>query len=167
MLICSRGWQELLRDIDVNLPFAGYDINVVEIIDPKAVAKGVAPKASPAAAPTTAAPPPSPADLAEITASAQREAMRRYPALAIKDSLENAAFVATYNQLKETGGTDFFANPEWPIELAELLAKREGWNRSGRPMTTGPAPVLDPPRGEPSPDSDVDAGVPRSNRPSR
>ena len=158
-----------VRDLQVSLP-----ANVVEIIDPKAVAKSVASVASPqvpqAAVGTTkpsAAALPSPGDLVEITAGAQQEAVRRYPALGIKDSLENAAFVSTYKQLKDAGGSDFFANPEWPIELAELLAKREGWNRGGRPLTTGPAPVLDPPATErpiEDPDAGVGAGLPRSSR---
>jgi hypothetical protein len=158
-----------VRDLQVSLP-----ANVVEIIDPKAVAKGVAgatnsPSAqvAPGAAKQSAAALPSPPDLAEITVGAQQEAVRRYPALGVKDSLENAAFVATYKQLKDAGGADFFANPEWPIELAELLAKREGWNRGGRPMTTGPAPVLDPPSADHSiEDSDAGAGAgfPRSSR---
>jgi hypothetical protein len=158
-----------VRDLQLSLP-----ANVVEIIDPKAVAKGVVPAAnpqasqvSPGAAQPSPAALPSPPDLAEITVSAQQEAIRRYPALGIKDSLENAAFVSTYKQLKDSGGTDFFANPEWPIELAELLAKREGWSRGGRPLTTGPAPVLDPPTTErPGDDTDAGADLPR-NRPSR
>ena len=159
-----------VRDLQVSLP-----ANVVAIIDPKAVAKGVASTANlPGPQITTSAPQPpatapaSKADLTEITIGAQQEAIRRYPALGIKDSLENGAFIETYRQLKESGGADFFANPEWPIELAELLAKREGWSRGGRPMTTGPAPVLDPPATEPTVDSlDAGAGLPRSNRPSR
>ncbi len=158
-----------VRDLQVSLP-----VNVVEIIDPQAVAKGVTAAANPQStqvAPGTTKPSaaalPSPPDLAEITVSAQQEAIRRYPALGVKDSLENAAFVSTYKQLKDAGGADFFSNPEWPIELAELLAKREGWNRGGRPMTTGPAPVLDPPATERSiddGDAGAGAGVPRSSR---
>jgi len=107
--------------------------------------------------------------------------MRRYPALAIKDSLENAMYVSTYKTLRDSGSDDFFANPEWPIELAELLAKREGWNRGGGPITTGPAPVLDPPADAPPaarpatgsgnlpPVDSLDAGsdLPRATRPAR
>ena len=161
-----------VRDLQVSLP-----ANVVEIMDPKAVARGVAaaaspqpPQVAPGATKPSAAALPSPPDLAEITIGAQQEAIRRYPALGTKDSLENAAFVSTYKQLKDAGGADFFANPEWPIELAELLAKREGWNRGGRPLTTGPAPVLDPPATErPVEDLNdgVGAGFQRSNRPNR
>jgi hypothetical protein len=140
-----------VRDLHISLPS-----NTVEVIDPKAVAKGVTATASAAsAAPATTAPaekapaksggPVDDATLAEITRAAQQEAMRRYPALAIKDSLENAMFISTYKQLRDAGSDDFFSNPEWPMELADLLAKREGWNKGGSPITTGPAPVLDAP----------------------
>jgi hypothetical protein len=160
-----------VRDLRVSLP-----ANVVEVIDPNAVAHGVtgarSEPAHPEPAVATNEPPPPAApsaeDLAAITMSAQREAIRRYPALGIKDSLENGAFVSTYQQLKEAGGSDFFSNPEWPLELAELLAKREGWARGGMPSTTGPAPVLDPPSGVPPVDAlDAGAGMPRSNRGAR
>jgi hypothetical protein len=181
-----------VRDLHISLPS-----NVVEVVDPKTLAKGVtsAAKATAAtASPATTAPgekasakPAGSADdatLAEITRAAQQEAMRRYPALAIKDSLENAMFVSTYKQLRDGGSDDFFSNPEWPLELADLLAKREGWNKGGGPITTGPAPVLDPPNDEPAvppvapaarqpmnlpPVDSLDAGsdLPRAGRPGR
>lgn len=138
-----------VRDLQLALPSG-----VVEVIDPQAVAKGVSggnPAESTGSKATAKNEPhrPTAAELAEVTKSAQAEAARRYPALAIKDSFENAAFVSTYNQLKEAGSNEFFDNPEWPLELAELLAKREGWVRGGGPMTTGPVPVLDPPADAP------------------
>jgi hypothetical protein len=145
-----------VRDLNVSLPSS-----VVEVVDPKAVAKEVtgasanpvASTASTGAAPKTAAKSKTggseDAELAEITRSAQQEAMRRYPALALKDSIENAMFVSTYKQLRDAGSDNFFSNPEWPIELAELLAKREGWTRGGSPITTAPAAVLDAPADAP------------------
>ena len=86
-------------------------------------------------------------DLAAITRSAQMEAMRRYPALAIKDSEENEVFVTTYRQLlKDSGNAEFFSNPEWPLELAERLATQNGWARGDRPAPAAePAPTLEPP----------------------
>jgi len=134
-----------VRDLKVSLPS-----KTVEIIDPAALSKGIGRSASKPANGAATTSMPSDKDLAEITRSAQQEAMRRYPALALKDSLENAVFVSTYKQLKDAGSDDFFGNPEWPLELAELLAKREGWQRGGSPMTTGPAPVLDPPATDPA-----------------
>ncbi len=99
-------------------------------------------------------------DLAAITHDAQQEAMRRYPALAIKDSLENEAFVTTYRQLKDSGNTEFFANPEWPLELAVLLATRNGWNRGERAVKAEPPPRIEPP--EEAPDSIIeDSRVPQ------
>lgn len=157
-----------VRDLRLSLP-----LNAVEVTDPNAVAKGVsggraepeiatkAPAVPPAAEPT-------PEDLAAITASAQREAIRLYPALGVRDSIENVAFVSTYQQIKQSGRKDFFANPEWPIELAEYLAKRDGWTRGGAPMTTGPAPVLDAPAEPPIADPlDNGAGAPPFDRGTR
>ncbi len=149
-----------VRDLQVSLP-----ASVVDIIDPTAVAQGVtsrrsapapAPSAlpsetasAPASAPSSSAP--TPEELKAITLSAQKEAIRRFPALGIKDSLENAVFVETYQRLRESGNTEFFANPEWPIALADQLAKRDGWVPGGSPMTTSPAPVLDAPADAPAP----------------
>lgn len=166
-----------VRDLHVSLP-----VGVVEILGGKAgketresavaaalgaVAAAEAPKLE-----TIAAPPqktahengrPEPAatpDLAAITRHAQQEAMRRYPALAVRDSLENEAFVTTYRQLKESGNTEFFANPEWPLELAVLLATRNGWARGDRPANTEPPRVLDAPEEGAAPGSD-DLRVPQ------
>lgn len=180
-----------VRDLNVSLPS-----KVVEVVDPTALAKGVMPvtadpvaSTTPAASNTSGASAPKAGakskgaaaddtELAEITRSAQQEAMRRYPALALKDSIENAMFVSTYKQLRDAGNDNFFSNPEWPIELAELLAKREGWNRGGGPMTTAPAAVLDPPAddapaarapGNLPPVNSLDAGsdLPQADRPAR
>lgn len=149
--VASKGEETTfaVRDLRVALPNGA-----VEVVDPSALAKGVSGGSSgqmPAGATTkdkdskSAAAAPSDAELAEITRSAQQEAMRRYPALAIKDSIENAEFLSMYKQFREAGSEEFFSNPEWPMQLAELLAQREGWVRGGGPITTGPAPVLDPP----------------------
>lgn len=146
-----------VRDMRVSLP-AG----VVEVIDPSTLAKGVAGgKAEPDPGDENTSglrplPPPAPtsADLEMITASAKTEAMRLYPALAVRGSLENAAFISEYLRLqkvKEAGGGDYFADPEWPLALAEMLAQSGGWVRGAAPATVGsgsavgPAPVLDAP----------------------
>ncbi len=93
------------------------------------------------------------AELAAVTESAKAEATRRYPALAIKDSRENEVFVAIYRQLREGGNAEFFANPEWPLELAEKLATENGWARGDRPAPGAAAPVeapgIEPPGMEP------------------
>jgi hypothetical protein len=116
------------RDLLVTLPG-----EAVEVIDEK-------PAAPPAKVPAVAAeePPPANETPAQITARAQREVIRRYPALGVKGSLENQMFVNLYGELRDNGGDEFFQNPEWPLELAELLAKREHWQRGAAPATTGP-----------------------------
>lgn len=66
----------------------------------------------------------------EITQRAQAEAMRRYPALSQRGSPENLDFVGTVKELKDRN-SDFLENPEWPLELAQLLARRNGWKEMG------------------------------------
>jgi hypothetical protein len=67
---------------------------------------------------------------AQRTARSQKEAIRRYPGIGQKGSPENQLFVETFQELKHSGADDFFADPEWPLQLAELLAKRESWQRA-------------------------------------
>lgn len=64
----------------------------------------------------------------EATRAAQAEAIRRYPALSVQDSRENKTYVEAYMKLKESN-PDFFNDPEWPLQLAEGVAEREGWKR--------------------------------------
>jgi hypothetical protein len=164
-----------VRDLLLSLPTAE-----IEVLDPSALAKGVGLDiaANPLAqlnSPAAAAPSKSAAksdtkgdaELAEITRNSQQEAMRRYPALAVKDSLENAVFISTYTQLREANSDEFFADPKWPMTLADMLAKREGWVVGGAPMTTGPAPVLDAPTGSTAPatDSPLPDNAPLDNTP--
>jgi hypothetical protein len=73
---------------------------------------------------------PAPATASTVVTSrkAQREAVRRYPALGVKDSPENKLFVETYRDLK-ANKSELLDDPEWPLVVADLLAKREGWER--------------------------------------
>lgn len=71
---------------------------------------------------------------AQVTKRAQEEAVRRYPALGIKDSPENQLFVDTYRELKLSGSA-LLKDPEWPLHLANSIAKREGWKAEGEPET--------------------------------
>jgi hypothetical protein len=145
-----------VRDLLVSLP-----ANVVEVVDPTALAKGVGitQPETPGQPATTAANPIAgtpkvtaaaaiDADLAEVTRNAQQDAMRKYPALAVKDSMENDVFVSTYKQMRDAGNDTFFADPKWPMKLADLLAHAQGWVPGAGPMTTRPDPVLDPPAAE-------------------
>ena len=68
-----------------------------------------------------------------ISRNAFLESQRRYPALRDKDSAENIEYIRAYRNLRGFGATEFFSNPEWPIVLAEELAKRDGWKRSDKP----------------------------------
>lgn len=77
---------------------------------------------------------------AEITARAQQEAARRYPALSRGDSPENKDFVSTAKELAARH-SDFLENPEWPLELAQMLARRNGWKERGVIEDEAPAVV--------------------------
>lgn len=65
---------------------------------------------------------------AQITQRSQKEAIRRYPALGVKNSPENEIFVETYRELRNTG-SELLKDPEWPLDIAEMLARKEGWER--------------------------------------
>jgi hypothetical protein len=134
------------RDLLVTLPG-----EAVEILDEKTPVKATAadPTSSKPAHPALDEAPPANETPQQITARSQREAIQRYPALGVKGSLENQMFVSLYTEMRQSpDSADFFQNPEWPIELAELLAKREHWQRGVSIPSTGPVD----PVGEPSPD---------------
>jgi hypothetical protein len=76
-------------------------------------------------------PPPATSDkdaVGTVTSRAQAEAVRRYPAIGLKGSPENEIFLARFNRLKAER-PEFFEDEEWPIYLAEAVAKEEGWQR--------------------------------------
>lgn len=133
------------RDLLVTLPG-----DAVEVLDEKTAAPAAAsaPALEPAIARTaradeaSAAPNETPA---QTTDRALHEIVRRYPALGVKGSLENQMFVSMVNELRQSGGEDFFKNPEWPAEIAELLAKREHWRPGAPPATVGPMSLDDAP----------------------
>jgi hypothetical protein len=54
-------------------------------------------------------------------AEAQREAVRRYPALGVKGSRMNQAYVDRYHLYQNTR-PDFFQTTSWPVELADEIA---------------------------------------------
>jgi hypothetical protein len=41
---------------------------------------------------------------------------------------ENRAYLSAYKELERLR-PDFFENPQWPLKLADLVAKSEGWKR--------------------------------------
>ena len=63
------------------------------------------------------------------TARAQEEAMRRYPAIGVEGSVENELFLERLRKLKEDR-PEFFDEEEWPLYLAEGVAKEQGWVRA-------------------------------------
>lgn len=90
-----------------------------------------------------AAVPPDPVE--QATNRAIIEVRRRYPALGNNGSPENQIYLEAYSELKRLR-PDFFEKPEWPIHLAEIVAKREGWRRqeNGRPPVENASSVEPP-----------------------
>jgi hypothetical protein len=76
------------------------------------------------------------------------EAVRRYPNLASVGSPEHSKYIHTYNEFKRMYKHEFFADPAWPLNLAELIAVKEGWKRADaaetRPVRSEPAPSAPP-----------------------
>jgi hypothetical protein len=125
------------NEIRVSLPAAAVEISGGRPPQPAAV---------------PAASEPAPETPAQVTQRAQREAMRRYPALAVRGSVENELFVNTYNELKIVG-SEVLNDPEWPLDIAESLAKRNGWRAVDEPAPLGDAtrPAGAPPAEAPQP----------------
>ncbi len=77
--------------------------------------------------------------VAQATNRAIIEVRRRYPALGHPGSPENQIYLESYKELERLR-PDFFEKPEWPIHLAEIVAKREGWRRQDGGEATAVAP---------------------------
>lgn len=65
-------------------------------------------------------------DFNEKVLQSKMRAVQRYPALAKTGSEEVKVYTEVFNELVKRN-RDFFLNPDWPTELAELVGKREGW----------------------------------------
>ncbi len=93
-----------------------------------------------------------PADpVAQATNRSIIEVRRRYPALGVNGSPENQIYLEAYRELERLR-PDFFEKPEWPIHLAEIVAKREGWRRQEAGSATA---------GNPSSSSSVEPPLPK------
>ncbi|MEI6871089.1 MAG: hypothetical protein WCL08_02300 [Verrucomicrobiota bacterium] len=57
------------------------------------------------------------------------EARRRYPEIGIPGSPENQAYLDYYKDI-ERARPEFFEKTDWPIRLADAVARREGWKRA-------------------------------------
>ena len=65
----------------------------------------------------------------QTTARARAEAIRRYPAIGVEGSAENALFIESYRKMKGDR-PEFFDEEEWPLFLAEGVASEQGWKRA-------------------------------------
>jgi hypothetical protein len=138
------------RDLHIDLP-----VTAVEILEEMQAGRVAAAPVPEQKAPLPVEQEPAPAKetidpaVVQVTKSAQNEAVRRYPALGIEGSRENTIFVTTFRSIKDSGDAEFFKNPEWPLELAELLAKRQGWQRDD--IAANRPPPLPPPSSDREP----------------
>ncbi len=82
----------------------------------------------------------------EITQLAQFEAMRRYPALADKDSDENHLYISRVTDLKNVM-PELLNDPLWPLIIADKLAQDQGWKRADQ-TPEDPEPPATLPGGE-------------------
>ena len=57
----------------------------------------------------------------QTVADAQKEAVRRYPDLAVEGSAFNQEFLALYKRHQQDG-REYFTDPAWPLHLAEEVA---------------------------------------------
>jgi hypothetical protein len=97
---------------------------------------------------------------AELTKMARREAQLRYPKLADPDSQESEVFALRQKELEiEPDGREFLKNPNWPLILAEQIAKEKSWVRgdeetpaekSDDPTSPGGSPEIPPASSAPS-----------------
>lgn len=89
---------------------------------------GAVPNSSPIQAPTTLAHvvdvmgPQGSQETFRSVEEAQREAVRRYPALSIKDSPFNSEFRSRYELYKKTR-SDLLTDNSWPVRIAEEIAR--------------------------------------------
>lgn len=91
---------------------------------------------------------PTEAEMREVNKRSQAEAMKKYPALGERGSPENRSFLEAFEELRLSGQTSFFEDPEWPMKLADQLASREKWGDKDRAEAKKPS-VLDQPAEEP------------------
>ena len=63
------------------------------------------------------------------TARAKEEAVRRYPGIGQQGSVENALYLEEYKKLMQER-PEFFDDEDWPLYLAEGIAKTQGWTRA-------------------------------------
>ena len=100
----------------------------------------------------------------QIRKLAEAEAMRRYPAIGVKNSDENQLYLSRVADLKSEM-PDLMKDPHWPLLIAEQLAVQEGWKRADQPSddTAPPTPLseeeMKTPR-QPLPPEPADPSVP-------
>jgi hypothetical protein len=86
----------------------------------------------------------------DINLLAQQEAMRRYPRLRDTTSTEHNLYMIRVTEFKNAPEMkEVFADPKWPLVIAEQLAQQEGWKRADAPADD--ATIDDPTAPSPTP----------------
>ena len=112
-------WIRFLPGVPASPPPA--PLSFVAFAPPAAASPSASTSAPPAFPSTASSAPPSTAAWTEATA--QKEAMRRYPQLAVPQSPLNRAYLARYQQIKATNPS-YLRDPAWPLRLADEVAKQ-------------------------------------------
>jgi len=102
--------------------------------------QGKIPSSAPAIEPEPLRPGEDP--LQRTTRLAKEEAVRLYPSLQTPGTPEHTKYIEAYNELARLRKFEFFKDPRWPLNLAESVAAREGWQRSAS-STSNPAGSTD------------------------
>jgi len=141
---------------EVTIPNSAASMDGEEKTDDRVVAMTPPPlpgskgRAGEAAVPPPAAPPKIRNATADALQESQAEAVRRYPALGRKGSPENQLYLTARREQQFSGEREFFQDPNWPLNLAEILAEKEGWQRADQPAR----PAAQQPQGDlPVPDA--------------
>ncbi len=90
----------------------------------------------------------------DINMLAQQEAMNRYPKLRDTASAEHNLYMIRVAESRNAPEMkEIFADPKWPLVIAEQLAQQEGWLRADLPGTEGnvPDPTESAPGDAPAP----------------
>jgi hypothetical protein len=90
--------------------------------------QGKIPSSAPAIEPEPLRPGEDP--LQRTTRLAKEEAVRLYPSLQTPGTPEHTKYIEAYNELARLRKFEFFKDPRWPLNLAESVAAREGWQRA-------------------------------------
>ena len=94
-----------------------------------------------------------------VTRLSKDEALRRYPGLTSPGTPEHARYLEAYNEFARLRKFEFFKDPKWPLNLAELVALKEGWKRADLGQSERPVSERTPEPQSPRPTTGAPLGA--------